>query len=90
VPLEALGQLKKSNYLIGNQTHYLPACKAVPSLKLLLAGIPLRRPGFASGQHVGFVVGKTALGQVFSEYFGFRRQSFHQSLQHHNHLGLAQ
>jgi hypothetical protein len=29
-------------------------------------------PGFASGSsHVGFVVEKVALGQVFSEYFGF-------------------
>jgi hypothetical protein len=33
--------------------------------------LPPRRPGFASGQHVGFVVDKAALGQVFSEYFGF-------------------
>jgi hypothetical protein len=32
------------------------------------AGFPPRRPGFACGQHVGFVVGKAALGQVFSEY----------------------
>jgi hypothetical protein len=35
------------------------------------AGFPQRRPGFAYGQHVGFVVDKAALGQVFSEYFGF-------------------
>jgi hypothetical protein len=27
--------------------------------------------GFSSGQHVEFVVDKAALGQVFSEYFGF-------------------
>jgi hypothetical protein len=32
--------------------------------KLLVAGFPLRRPGFASRQHVGFVVDKEALGQV--------------------------
>jgi hypothetical protein len=31
-----------------------------------------------------------ALGQVFSEYFGFPCQSFHQFLHHHNHPGLAQ
>jgi hypothetical protein len=44
-----------------------------------------------SGQHVGFVVDKAALGQVFSEYFGFPCQSsFHQFLDHHNHPGLAQ
>jgi hypothetical protein len=40
---------------------------------------------------VGFVVEKVALGQVFSECFGFPCQSsFHQFLHHHNHPGLAQ
>jgi hypothetical protein len=35
---------------------------------------------------VGFVMDKVALGQVFSEYFGFPRQSlFHQILHHQNH-----
>jgi hypothetical protein len=40
---------------------------------------PLRRPGFEPGSgHVGFVVDKVALRQVFSEYFGFPCQSlFH-------------
>jgi hypothetical protein len=38
----------------------------------------------------GFVVDKAALGQVFSEYFGFPCQSFHQFLRHHNHPGLTQ
>jgi hypothetical protein len=37
---------------------------------------------------VGFVVDKAALGQVFSEYFGFHCQSFHRSLHYHNHPGL--
>jgi hypothetical protein len=37
--------------------------------------------------HVGFVVDKVALGQVFSEYFGFLCQSsFHQLLYNHPHL----
>jgi hypothetical protein len=37
---------------------------------------------------VGFVVDEVALGQVFSEYFGFVCQSsFHQILQLHNHPG---
>jgi hypothetical protein len=36
--------------------------------------------------HVGFVVDKVALGQVFSEYFGFPCQSsFHQLLNNHHH-----
>jgi hypothetical protein len=40
---------------------------------------------------VGFVVDKAALGQLFSEHFGFTCQSsFHQFLHHHNHPGLAQ
>jgi hypothetical protein len=51
------------------------------------AGFPPRRPGFAYRQHVGFVVDKEALGQVFSEYFGF---PFHLFLHYHNHPGLTQ
>jgi hypothetical protein len=42
-------------------------------------------------EHMGFVVDKAALGQVFFQYFGFPCQSsFHQFLHHHNHPGLAQ
>jgi hypothetical protein len=42
-------------------------------------------------EHVGFVVDKAELGQVFSEYFCLPCQSsFHQFLHHHNHPGLAQ
>jgi hypothetical protein len=49
------------------------ACTAVLWLRWLVAGLPPRRPGFDSGSvHVGFVVDKVALGQVFPpEYFGF-------------------
>jgi hypothetical protein len=37
--------------------------------------------------HVGFVVDRVALGQVFSKYFGFPCQSsFHQLLHNHPHL----
>jgi hypothetical protein len=63
---------------------------AVPQLKSLDAGFPSRRPGFASAQHVRFVVDKAELGQVFSEYFGFPCQAFHQFLHYRNHSGLAQ
>jgi hypothetical protein len=56
----------------------------------LEAGFPPRRPEFASGQHVGFVLEKAALGHVFPEYFDFPCQSFHQFLRHHNHPRLAQ
>jgi hypothetical protein len=53
--------------------------------------LPFAAARFASEQHGGFVVDKTALGQVFSEYFGFPCQSsFHQFPHHHNHPGLAQ
>jgi hypothetical protein len=45
----------------------------------------------ARSEHVGFVVDKAELGQVFSEYFGFPCQSsFHEFLHHHNHPVLAQ
>jgi hypothetical protein len=54
------------------------------------AGFPPRRPGFAYGHHVGFVVDNVALGLVFSEYFGFPCQSFHRFLHYHNHPGLTQ
>jgi hypothetical protein len=41
--------------------------------------------------HVGFVVDKVALGQVFYEYFGFPCQSsIHQILHPHNHPGQVQ
>jgi hypothetical protein len=40
---------------------------------------------------VGFVAHKVALGQDFSEYFGFPCQSlFHQIVHHHNHPGQVQ
>jgi hypothetical protein len=57
-------------------------------LRRLVAGFPPWRPGFEprSG-HVGFVVGKVALGQVFSEYFDFPCQFlFHRLLHIHHHL----
>jgi hypothetical protein len=51
---------------------------------LFLVTSNLFDPG--SGQ-VGFVVDKVALGQVFSEYFGFPCQSsFQQLLYNHPHL----
>jgi hypothetical protein len=40
---------------------------------------------------VGFVVDEVALGQVFSEYYGFRYQSsFHDILHRDNHPGQVQ
>jgi hypothetical protein len=39
---------------------------AVPWLRPLVAGLPQRRTGFDPGSvHVGFVVDKVAMGQVF-------------------------
>jgi hypothetical protein len=61
--------------------------QAVPELRRIVAGFPARWPWFEprSG-HVGFVVNKVTLGQVFSEYFGFTCQfSFH-TLPHTHHL----
>jgi hypothetical protein len=59
--------------------------RAVPQLKRLVAGFPSRRTEFEPGLgNVGFVVDKVALGQVFSKYFGFPCQSFHQLLHTHH------
>jgi hypothetical protein len=58
------------------------------SVLRLVAGFPPRWPGFEprSG-HGEFVVDKVALGQVFSEFFGFPCQfSFHRVLYIHHHL----
>jgi hypothetical protein len=54
-------------------------CRAVPWLRRLVAGLSLRRPGFDPGSfHVGFVVDKVALGQVFLRVIGFPLSiSFH-------------
>jgi hypothetical protein len=50
---------------------------AVPWLRRLVAGLSPRRPGFDPGSvHVGFVVDKVALGQVFPRVLRFSCQ-FH-------------
>jgi hypothetical protein len=56
--------------------------------KLLVAGFPPRLPGFEPWtRHVGYVVDKVALGQVFSDYFDFPCQFlFHRMLHIHHHL----
>jgi hypothetical protein len=54
----------------------------------------MRRPGFEHGSgHVGFVVDKVALGQVFPKYFGFPCQIYSTSYSAFTiiyHLGLVQ
>ena len=46
-------------------------------LRRLVAGLPPRRPGFDPGSvHVGFVVDKVALGQVFPRVLRFSPVSF--------------
>jgi hypothetical protein len=45
---------------------------AVPWLRSLVAGLSPRRPGFTPGSiHVGFVVDKAGLGQVFLRVLRF-------------------
>jgi hypothetical protein len=57
----------RSLYRIVSNTWY-----AVPWLRELVAGLPPRRPGFASGSvHVRFMVDKVALGQVFLRVLRF-------------------
>jgi hypothetical protein len=60
----------------------------VSYLRSLVAGFPQQRSRFEAGAgHVGFVVDKVALGQVFSEYFGFPYQfSFYRLLHTRHHL----
>jgi hypothetical protein len=59
----------------------------MPQPGQLVADFPPWRPGLdPRSSHVGFVVEKVTLGQVFSEYFGFGCQfSFHRLL-HTHHL----
>jgi hypothetical protein len=50
----------------------IPASKAVSWLRPLVADLSSQRPGFAPGSiHVGFVVDKVALGQVFLRVLRF-------------------
>jgi hypothetical protein len=76
--------VSKSDVLFHNWNY---AVIAVPYLRHLVTDFPPRRPRFEprSG-HVGFVVEKMVLRQVFSEYFGFPCQfPFHRPL-HTHHL----
>jgi hypothetical protein len=60
---------------------------AAPELRRFVAGFPQQRPGFEPGSgHVGFVMDKVGLMQVFSEYFGFPCQSSFHQLLHNHHL----
>jgi hypothetical protein len=56
--------------------------RAVPQLRWLVAGFPMRRPRFDPRSfYVGFLVDEMALGQVFFEYLDFPCQFlFHQLL----------
>jgi hypothetical protein len=65
---------------------------AVPWLRSLVAGLSPRRPGFAPGSiHVGFVVDRVALGQVFLRVLRFSpvNISFHSRSPNPYHLGNA-
>jgi hypothetical protein len=61
---------------------------AVPYFRQLVVGFPPRRPGFEpKSGHVGFLVNKVTLRQVFPEYFGFLYQfPFHRTLHTHHHI----
>jgi hypothetical protein len=79
---------KTTNSSDGKLIWYTLSKEDLPYPRRLVAGFPMRRSGFEprSG-HVGFVVDKVALGQVFSKYFSFPCQfSFHRLLHTHHHL----
>jgi hypothetical protein len=58
----------------------------MPWLRLLLVRLSLQRPGLV---HVGFTVDKVALGQVFSEFFGFPCQNHHSTMAVHTYISLS-
>jgi hypothetical protein len=64
------------------------AAAVVVTTSFYMIGLRPQWPGFEfESGHVGFVVDKVALGQVFSEYFSFPCQSsFHQLLHSHHPL----
>jgi hypothetical protein len=69
-----------------------PSARAVPWLRSLVTGLSPRRSGFAPGSiHVGFVVDKVALGQVFLRVLRFSTVniSFHRRSPNSYHLGNA-
>jgi hypothetical protein len=60
---------------------YYTAQLSVPRLRSLVAGLSPRRSGFAPGSiHVGFVVDKVALGQVFLRVLRFPLSIYHSRL----------
>jgi hypothetical protein len=79
---------KMFTYIYWSNTAYrLSICKnrAVPWLRSLVAGLSPRRPGLI---HVGFVVDKVALGQVFLRVLRFSPViSFHPRSPNSYHLG---
>jgi hypothetical protein len=65
---------------------------AVLWLRALVAGLLRQRPGFAPGSiHVGFLVDKVALGQIFLRVLRFSRVniSLHCRYPNSYHLGNA-
>jgi hypothetical protein len=65
---------------------------AVPWLRTLVTGLSPRRPGFAPGAiHMGFVVDKVALGQIFLRVLRFSPVNipFHGRCPNSYHLGNA-
>jgi hypothetical protein len=69
-------------------TAFYVFCKSYRKGRTIAQAVSRRRPGFEPGSgNVGFVADKVALGQVFSEYFGFPCQFvFHRLFHSHHHL----
>jgi hypothetical protein len=63
---------------------------AVPCLRSLDSDLSPRRPGFAPGSvHVGFVVDKVALGQVFLRVLRFSLSVYHSTVALQNRIILG-
>jgi hypothetical protein len=72
-----------------NSLDYIANCdtrKSVPWLRRLVSGLSSRRDGFAPRSvHVGFVMKKLALGQVFLRFLRFPCQ-YHSTVAVHTHV----
>jgi hypothetical protein len=89
----ALGQVFSEDFGFSLSIFIQPVSSQSPIIwgwynRPVVAAVPTVPPHkLKKMSHVGYVVDKVALGQVFSEDFGFPCQSsFHQFLHNHYHL----
>jgi hypothetical protein len=78
------------DWTIVTRLHVALTIRIVPQFRRLVAGFPLRRTGFdPKSRHMGFMVDKMALGQVFSQYFSFPSQFLLNQMFLHSQLSFG-